>query len=74
MVAPDGGQRHEDGERQLHRRRYDHLTVVLTDAGDPQRDNPGAEFTDLLPPSLTLVGASATSGVATPTVAADTVT
>ena len=37
-------------------------TVVLTNTGGvAQGDNPGAEFTDVLPPSLTLVGASATS-------------
>jgi uncharacterized repeat protein (TIGR01451 family) len=38
-------------------------TVVLTNAGPAtQLDNPGDEFTDVLPGSLTLVNVSATSG------------
>jgi len=50
-------------------------TVVLTNTGGvAQGDNPGAEFTDLLPSSLTLVNATATSGVATPNVGTNTVT
>ncbi|HSK79401.1 MAG TPA: IPTL-CTERM sorting domain-containing protein [Thermoanaerobaculia bacterium] len=50
-------------------------TVVLTNTGPgTQQDNPGAEFTDVLPAGLTLVGASATSGTATATVATNTVT
>jgi len=50
-------------------------TVVLTNTGGTaQGDNPGAEFTDVLPASLTLVGASATSGAATPNVGTNTVT
>ena len=50
-------------------------TVVLTNSGpNTQGDNPGDEFTDVLPAELTLVGASATSGTATPTVATNTVT
>lgn len=50
-------------------------TVVLTNSGSlPQADNPGAEFTDVLPSTLTLVGASANSGTATATVATNTVT
>jgi len=41
-------------------------TVVLTNGGaSPQQDNPGDEFTDVLPASLTLVSATATSGTAT---------
>jgi uncharacterized repeat protein (TIGR01451 family) len=50
-------------------------TVVLTNSGTgAQGDNPGNEFTDVLPASLTLVSASATSGTATATVATNTVT
>ncbi|HEV8238306.1 MAG TPA: hypothetical protein VGS57_02945 [Thermoanaerobaculia bacterium] len=50
-------------------------TVVLTNnGGTTQGDNPGAEFTDVLPSSLTLVGATATSGTATPNVGTNTVT
>jgi uncharacterized repeat protein (TIGR01451 family) len=50
-------------------------TVVLTNSGpDTQGDNPGDEFTDVLPAELTLVGATATSGTATATVATNTVT
>jgi uncharacterized repeat protein (TIGR01451 family) len=40
-------------------------TVVLTNnGGGAQNDNPGDEFTDVLPASLTLVSANATSGTA----------
>ncbi|MEA2563858.1 MAG: uncharacterized protein QOH06_5362 [Acidobacteriota bacterium] len=50
-------------------------TVVLTNSGPGgQPDNPGAELTDVLPPKLVLVGASATSGTATATLATNTVT
>lgn len=50
-------------------------TVVLTNTGGTaQGDNPGAEFTDVLPASLTLVNATATSGTATPNVGTNTVT
>ena len=50
-------------------------TVVLTNSGPgTQGDNPGNEFTDVLPASLTLTGAMATSGTATATVATNTVT
>jgi uncharacterized repeat protein (TIGR01451 family) len=50
-------------------------TVTLTNAGPgPQQDNPGSEFTDVLPPQLTLVSATATSGTAVATVATNTVT
>ena len=50
-------------------------TVVLTNSGSiPQADNPGNELTDVLPATLTLVSASATSGTATATVATNTVT
>ncbi len=48
-------------------------TVVLTNASaSMQLDNPGDEFVDVLPATLTLVGASATSGTAL--AAANTVT
>ena len=41
-------------------------TVVLSNGGSvTQLDNPGPEFTDVLPSSLTLVSANATSGTAT---------
>jgi uncharacterized repeat protein (TIGR01451 family) len=41
-------------------------TIVLTNSGSsPQQDNPGDEFTDVLPSALTLVSASATSGTTT---------
>ena len=50
-------------------------TVVLSNAGPgTQQDNPGAEFTDVLPAELTLVSAAATSGTAVATVATNTVT
>jgi uncharacterized repeat protein (TIGR01451 family) len=50
-------------------------TVVLTNSGpNTQGDNPGDEFTDVLPADLTLVGAAATSGTATAAVATNTVT
>ncbi|HKI02764.1 MAG TPA: M36 family metallopeptidase [Thermoanaerobaculia bacterium] len=41
-------------------------TVVLSNSGTgAQADNPGNEFTDVLPASVTLVSANATSGAAT---------
>lgn len=50
-------------------------TVVLTNAAAyDQQNNPGDEFTDVLPPQLTLVSASATSGTALATVGTNTVT
>jgi uncharacterized repeat protein (TIGR01451 family) len=49
--------------------------VVLTNNGIlPQGDNPGDEFTDVLPPELTLVSATATSGTAVASVGTNTVT
>lgn len=50
-------------------------TIVLsnTSAYD-QQDNPGSELTDVLPATLTLVSASATSGTAVATVGTNTVT
>jgi uncharacterized repeat protein (TIGR01451 family) len=50
-------------------------TVMLTNLGPGnQGDNPGPEFTDILPAELTLFSATATSGTATATVATNTVT
>ncbi len=50
-------------------------TVVLSNSsGSAQADNPGDEFTDVLPSQLTLVSATATSGTAVATVATNTVT
>lgn len=50
-------------------------TIVLTNSGTgDQGDNPGDELTDVLPASLTLVSASATSGTAVANVPANTVT
>jgi uncharacterized repeat protein (TIGR01451 family) len=50
-------------------------TVVLTNSGPgAQADNPGDEFTDVLPATLTLVSATASSGTATATVGTNTVT
>jgi uncharacterized repeat protein (TIGR01451 family)/fimbrial isopeptide formation D2 family protein len=50
-------------------------TIVLNNTGTgAQGDNPGHELTDVLPPQLTLVDASAPSGTAVATVATNTVT
>jgi uncharacterized repeat protein (TIGR01451 family) len=50
-------------------------TVVLTNNGTgAQGDNTGDEFTDVLPSTLTLVSATATSGTPLATVATNTVT
>ncbi len=50
-------------------------TVTLTNsAAFDQQNNPGSEFTDILPAALTLVSANATSGTAVATVATNTVT
>jgi uncharacterized repeat protein (TIGR01451 family) len=50
-------------------------TVVLSNsAAFDQQNNSGPELTDVLPPSLTLVSASATAGTATATIATNTVT
>lgn len=49
-------------------------TVVITEnSGSPQGDNPGSEMTDVLPPGVTLVSASSTSGVASTTLGTNTV-
>ncbi|HEV7517800.1 MAG TPA: IPTL-CTERM sorting domain-containing protein [Thermoanaerobaculia bacterium] len=50
-------------------------TITLKNTGSaPQADNPGNEFTDTLPATLTLVSASATSGTAAANLATNTVT
>ena len=49
-------------------------TVTLFSTGLIQGDNAGDEFTDVLPSSLTLVSASATSGTALPNLLTNTVT
>lgn len=50
-------------------------TVVVTNNGQAtQGDNPGNEFNDVLPASLTLVSANATAGTAAATVVTNTVT
>ena len=50
-------------------------TVTLTNSGGgAQADNAGNEFTDILPASLTLVSATATSGTAAANVGTNTVT
>ena len=50
-------------------------TLVVTNTGTgAQPDNPGDELTDVLPPELVLVSATATSGMAVATVATGTVT
>jgi uncharacterized repeat protein (TIGR01451 family) len=50
-------------------------TIVLPNTGaSAQGDNPGDEFTDVLPAMLHLVSASATSGTAVATIATNTVT
>nr|WP_277871151.1 DUF11 domain-containing protein [Dokdonella fugitiva] len=48
--------------------------VVLTNGGGAQGDNPGDEFTDVLPAGLALVSATATGGTAVATVGTNTVT
>lgn len=49
-------------------------TIVLTNAGTAQNDNPGDEFADLLPAQLILVSATASSGTASANVGTNTVT
>jgi uncharacterized repeat protein (TIGR01451 family) len=50
-------------------------TVTISNpSAQTQLDNPGDEFVDLLPPQLTLVSASATSGTAVANVGTNTVT
>jgi len=50
-------------------------TIVITNgSGSATTDNPGHELTDVLPVALTLVSATATSGIPVATVATNTVT
>ena len=50
-------------------------TVTLTNTGSgAQGDNPGDEFTDVLPPTLALVSATASSGTAVASTGTNTVT
>jgi uncharacterized repeat protein (TIGR01451 family) len=50
-------------------------TIVLNNTGNaPAADNPDNEFTDVLPPDLVLVSASATSGTVVATPGTNTVT
>ncbi|HEV7765226.1 MAG TPA: hypothetical protein VGQ76_09510, partial [Thermoanaerobaculia bacterium] len=50
-------------------------TIVLTNNGTgTQQDNAGNEFSDILPPEVTLVSANATNGAAVATVLTNTVT
>jgi uncharacterized repeat protein (TIGR01451 family) len=50
-------------------------SIVLSNAGlGAQQDNPGDEFTDVLPAGLTLTGATATSGTAIANIGSHTVT
>jgi len=50
-------------------------TIVLTNSGSiAQADNPGNELTDVLPASLTLVSAAASSGTAVANIGTNTVT
>jgi uncharacterized repeat protein (TIGR01451 family) len=63
-----GGTTHDEGSVVTY-------TIVLTNAGTlAQGDNPGNELTDVLPSSLTLVSASATSGTAAANIGTNTVT
>jgi uncharacterized repeat protein (TIGR01451 family) len=49
-------------------------TIVLSNTGTAQNDNPGDEFVDVLPATLTLLSASASSGTAIANTGTDTVT
>jgi uncharacterized repeat protein (TIGR01451 family) len=50
-------------------------TIVLTNTGSiAQGNNPGNELTDILPSSLTLIGATASSGTAVASIGTNTVT
>jgi len=50
-------------------------TVTISNSGTGATvDNPGNEFTDVLPSGVTLVSASATSGAVVPTIGSNTVT
>lgn len=63
-----GGATHPEGS-------FITYTIVLTNSGSiVQTDNPGNELTDVLPASLTLVSATASSGTAVANVGTNTVT
>ena len=63
-----GGAQHTEGSLVTY-------TIVLSNSGSiAQGDNPGNELTDVLPSSLTLISALATSGTAVATVPTNTVT
>lgn len=51
-----------------------YLIVLSNDSSSDQQDNPGNEFTDVLPAGLTLVAASASGGTATANTGTNTVT
>lgn len=51
-----------------------YLIILSNDSGSDQQDNPGNEFTDVLPAGLTLVAASASGGTATANTGTNTVT
>jgi len=51
-----------------------YLIILSNSSNSDQQDNPGNEFTDVLPADLTLVAASASGGTATATIGTNTVT
>src|SRR6266508_1343558 len=51
-----------------------YLIILSNSSGSDQQDNPGNEFTDVLPADLTLVGASASAGTAIANTGTNTVT
>jgi uncharacterized repeat protein (TIGR01451 family) len=53
---------------------FNYTIVLSNDSGSDQQDNPGHEFSDVLPSGVTLVSADASSGTATANVATNTVT
>lgn len=63
-----GGHQHPEGSLVTY-------SIVLSNSGSiAQGDNPGNEFTDVLPSGLTLISATATSGTALANVPTNTVT
>src|SRR5438552_4127381 len=51
-----------------------YLIILSNSSSSDQQDNPGNEFTDVLPSDLTLVGAAASAGTATANTGTNTVT
>jgi uncharacterized repeat protein (TIGR01451 family) len=51
-----------------------YLIILSNSSGSDQQDNPGNEFTDVLPADLTLVAANASGGTATANIGTNTVT